>query len=618
MVAEIRQLEPGRRIFEARAGESIRALRARFRKYRIGLMPVMMPIPAAAWVLAPRRILAYNSRLERHHLRLSLASWLFLRGVPLDRIFLRPFSGETVRPAGHRVIEGCAPNAKRKTVAVLTPYFPYPLAHGGAVRMFNLLRETTREFNVILYAFTEGEEPEVAPVLEFCSRVYLVEKPRYREPRWSTIRPPEVGEYFSPAMLALWKSRDADVAQVEYAYLASYGGDVLVEHDVTFDLYGQIRERKKTFSAWWDWWRWRRFEMRAVRAYQRVVVMSEKDRALLRGGTVIENGVDLTRFVPQPELPGRKVLFIGSFRHFPNIVAFRFLTEEILPRVPDVELTVVAGPDAWLHWTQHTGMLRPPYSFRILEFVSDVRPLYHEANLVAVPTLESAGTNVKVLEAMAMERAVVSTLSGCAGLGAEHGVDVWIANGAADFAAGIGRLLGDRELRMKIAAAGRALVEKGFDWRAIGLRHREMIRELSGTGIEIRPATREDLEAISAIQNDSPEGSQWAAESYLDHECVVAMILGKVVGFVVTRVTAPGEWEVLNIAVERSARQKGVARTLMETVLAGRRGTWFLEVRESNEAAINLYKTLGFLAVGRREIYYHNPLEAAIVMRVFS
>ena len=163
MVAEIRGLEPGRRIFEARADESFWALRARFRKYRIGLMPALMPIPRAAWLLAPRRILAYNSRLERHHVGLSIASWLFLRGVPLDRIFLRPFSHETVRPTGHRVIDGRALNANRKTIAVLTPYFPYPLAHGGAVRMFNLLRETAREFNVILYAFTEGEEPEVAP-----------------------------------------------------------------------------------------------------------------------------------------------------------------------------------------------------------------------------------------------------------------------------------------------------------------------------------------------------------------------------------------------------------------------------------------------------------------------
>ncbi len=618
MVAEIRRLEPGRRVFEAHGDESYSTLRQRFRKYRIGLMPALMPIPRAAWWLAPTRILAYNSRLERHHLRLSIASWLFLRGVALDRIFLRPFSGETVRPAGHRAIEGRARRAKRKSIAVLTPYFPYPLSHGGAVRMFNLLRETAREFDVILYAFTEGPVTEPGPVLEFCSRVYLVEKPRYREPRWSTIAPPEVGEYFSPEMVKLWRAREADVAQVEYTYLAAYGGDVLVEHDVTFDLYAQIRARRKTFGAWWDWWRWHRFETRAVQGFKSVVVMSEKDREMLGTGRVIENGVDLARFVPRAEAVGRKVLFIGSFRHFPNIVAFRYLTGEILPLAGGVDLTVVAGPDAWLHWVHQTGMLRPSFDFRILEFVEDVRPLYHEANIVVVPTLESAGTNVKVLEAMAMGRAVISTSSGCAGLGCEHGVNIWIADTAAEFAAGITRLLEDDALRGRIAAAGRRHVEKRFDWRTIGLRQRALLRELSGRALEIREATRDDLPAIEGIQSASPGASQWQPDGYLDHDCRVAVVEGRVIGFLASRATAPDEGEILNMAVAPDFRRGGIGRMLLETLLAGDRRAWFLEVRESNYGAISLYKTLGFLAQGRRENYYLQPVEAAIVMRVFS
>ena len=618
MVEEVRRLVPERRVFEASAGESYRVLRARFRKYRIGLMPALMPLPRAAWLLAPTKILAYNRRLERHHVKLSIASWLFLRGVPLDRIFLRPFSNQTVRPAGHRAIEGRASNGRRKSIAVLTPYFPYPLSHGGAVRMFNLLRETAREFNVTLYAFTEGTAPETGPVLEFCSRVYLVEKPRYREPRWSTIAPPEVGEYESPAMRSLWNARQADVAQVEYTYLASYGGDVLVEHDVTFDLYAQIRARKKTLSAWWDWWRWHRFETRAVKEFRSVVVMSEKDRVLLGVGTVIENGVDLARFSPETEKPGRKLLFIGSFRHFPNIDAFRYLTEQILPLAPQVDLTVVAGPDAWLHWANRTGTLMPAGSFRILEFVEDVRPLYHEANIVMVPTLESAGTNVKVLEAMAMRRAVISTPSGCAGIGTEHGVNLWIADTPAEFADGIAKLLEDDALRAKIAAGGRALVEQRFDWRSIGLRQRALLRELSGNPVEIREATRGDLAAIATIQSASPEASQWAPEDYLNHDCMVAVVSGRVAGFMVTRSTAPDEREILNAAVDPALRRTGIGRVLVETVLATARGWWFLEVRESNSAAINLYKTLGFSPSGRRENYYHDPAEAAIVMRVFS
>ena len=361
--------------------------------------------------------------------------------------------------------------------------------------------------------------------------MYLVDKPRYREPRWSTLRPPEACEYQSPAMRALWSERQADAAQVEYTYLAPYGGDILVEHDVTWDLYAQVLARKtlagkKTFSAWWDWKRWKRFEDRAIRRFSRVVAMSEKDRELLGvpHARVIENGVDLARFEPGPdgkEAPGRRLLFIGSFRHFPNMVAFRFLTEEILPLTPDVELTVVAGPDPWPHWRNLTGTLQPPPDrrVRILEFVADVRPLYRETNLVVVPTLESAGTNVKVLEALAMERAVVSTPSGCAGLGLKHGETAWIADSAEGLAEGIRTLLEDGELRAKIAQAGREHARRHFDWRAIGLRQRALLRdtmrEKTGDPLLLRPAGEADLEAIARIQAASPEAAQWEPRDYL-------------------------------------------------------------------------------------------------------
>ncbi len=61
--------------------------------------------------------------------------------------------------------------------------------------------------------------------------------------------------------------------------------------------------------------------------------MSPKDAALLGIGTarVIENGVDLSRFQPEPELPGHRLLFIGSFNHFPNVEAFRFFREAVWP-----------------------------------------------------------------------------------------------------------------------------------------------------------------------------------------------------------------------------------------------------------------------------------------------
>ncbi len=637
MCEEIRRLEPSRRIFEVRLEEAA-GVRRKFRGYRVGLAAVLFtgdaqyaPLRRAAFRLAPRKILAYNSRLERHHLRLSnwIASWLFLRGVPLDRIWLRPKwlapwrKDRTERPSGHRSIEG-RPARGRPVVAVLSPYLPYPLAHGGAVRIFHLLREAAREFDIHLYAFAEGDiaSADLEPVLQFVSRVCLVKKPRYREPRWSTLAPPEVCEYDSPEMHRLWRARQGAVSQVEYTYLARYGGDVLVEHDVTYDLYAQVRARKQTLSAWWDWWRWRRFEQRAVRRFARVVVMSEKDKALLKADSVhaIPNGVDLLRFRAEPERPGRRLLFIGSFRHFPNIVAYRFLTEQVLPLVDDVELTVVAGPDPWLHWRNFTGLLPPPENPRVrfFEFVADVRPLYVECNLAVVPTLESAGTNVKVVEALAMKRAVVSTRSGCAGLGLEHGSTAWIADSAEGLAQGIQKLLADARLRVQIAAAGYAHARRRFDWRAIGRSQRALLRELAGDSVQIRPLGVRDLEAIQNIQAESPQAAQWEPASYLGFDCRVALVRGEVCGFIACREAGPEEWEILNLAVAPAHRRQGVGLRLLESALDRKQVTWFLEVRESNREAVELYASAGFEVVAARKNYYTGPVETAIVMRFLS
>ena len=640
MCAEIRKLVPDRRHLEVRLQDAPK-LRGMLRGYRIGLAPVLFTkdpkysaLRRAAFLLAPFKILAYSGRLERHHLRLSepVASWLFWRGVPLDRIYLRPKwlvpwrHDRTIRPAGHRVIEGREKREGRATIALLTPYFPYPLSHGGAVRIFHLLREIAHEFDIDLYAFIEDgiRECDLGPVQAIVTKIYTVEKPRYREPRWSTLAPPEIGEYDSPAMLELWRARKTGVSQVEYTHLAPYGGDILVEHDVTQDLYAQVLRRKRTRWAWWEWWRWKRFEDRAVRQFARVIVMSDKDRELLAipNARVIENGVDLDRFEPSPETPGRKLLFVGSFRHFPNIVAFRFLTERVLPLLTDVELTVVAGPDPWLHWTNQTGALRPPVDPRITihEFVADVRPLYRETNLVLVTTLESAGTNVKVLEALAMERAVVSTSSGCAGLGLDHLNNIWIADDAESIAAAIRTLLSDDELRGRIGRAGREHASRHFDWRSIGRRQRELLRERTGDPLVLRLATQDDLGAIARIQAASPQASQWKIDDYLAQECRVACLRGsqQIAGFLVCRETAPREREILNVAVAPAARRRGVARRLLEEELARGERTWFLEVRESNEKAIALYESLGFRRVGARKNYYEDPSETGIVMRFLS
>ena len=133
----------------------------------------------------------------------------------------------------------------------------------------------------------------------------------------------------------------------------------------------------------------------------------------------------------------------------------------------------------------------------------------------------------------------------------------------------------------------------------------------------VRAATPEDLVAIAQIQARSPEASQWEPDSYLNYDCIV-MADPHVLGFLVARQTAPGEREILNLAVDPTQRRRGAARALLEAELGREKNQWFLEVRESNASAIALYQSAGFRVAGRRESYYSNPPESGIVMKFNS
>ncbi|MGO9232108.1 MAG: ribosomal protein S18-alanine N-acetyltransferase [Bryobacteraceae bacterium] len=134
----------------------------------------------------------------------------------------------------------------------------------------------------------------------------------------------------------------------------------------------------------------------------------------------------------------------------------------------------------------------------------------------------------------------------------------------------------------------------------------------------IRRGSAEDLAAIAAIQAASPEAADWQPADYLAHRLLVAIGGAGVMGFVAARPVAEGEFEILNLAVAPEFRRQGIARELLEALFQDSHGTFFLEVRESNQAAQMCYKSLGFQSIGRRPGYYEGPSEAAIVMKFHS
>src|SRR6202023_1735371 len=142
-----------------------------------------------------------------------------------------------------------------------------------------------------------------------------------------------------------------DIVQLEFTQMAQYSSEcasartILVEHDITYDLYAQMLS---TSNDDWEIRRqyelWTSFEMAAWRQVDRVVTMSEKDRVLVPGATAIPNGVDLDRFQPSSQQPDpRRLLFIGSFAHRPNVLALEFFLRDVFPHLENVTLHLIAG-----------------------------------------------------------------------------------------------------------------------------------------------------------------------------------------------------------------------------------------------------------------------------------
>jgi glycosyltransferase involved in cell wall biosynthesis len=370
-------------------------------------------------------------------------------------------------------------------VLVLSPYLPFPLSHGGAVRMFSLCRALASRVDYVLICFREkNDRVDYDKLHEVFREIHVV---GIDELHSNPALPAQVSGYESTSMRALipeicFKQR-IDLLQVEYTQMAGYRETVphlpaiLVEHDITFTLFRQLADREPGAAAESEYKKWLRFERDRLKAFDMIWTMSGYDReqAIAEGAAaertvVIPNGVDLERYSCGPEIGnGHEILYVGSFRHRPNYLGFEELRRSIMPAVwdefPDARLVVVAGPDHEKYWP---GSREVDPRITVLGLVSDVEPLYRACSVVAVPLPVSAGTNIKLMEALSCQRAVVSTAVGCVGLALRDEEELLVRELGAEFAEGVCRLLRDPGERKAIAARGRQTAELRFGWNLIG------------------------------------------------------------------------------------------------------------------------------------------------------
>lgn len=433
----------------------------------------------------------YPAALEVLRLARKAPAWL--RPLPSPAI-----SDELVFAIGSGSI-AVFPGIERRAnpvILIVSPYVPFPLSHGGAVRMFNLMSRAARDFDQVLISFADDLAPVPREVLGMCTEVVLVKR-FGSHARPSTGRPDVVEEFDSAAFHAavrqtLRKWQPA-IAQLEFTQMAQYAEDcapaktILVEHDITLDLVRQLLAQGEDWELRRQLTRWERFEREAWQRLDCVITMSEKDRRIVNGNRAITlaNGVDIERFRPSGREPDPfRMLFIGSFAHLPNVLALEFFLNKVWPELQPLPVTlhVIAGsrPEYYLnHYRDRVQLDLNQPGIELEGFVSDVRPAYDRAAIVVAPLLASAGTNIKIMEAMAMGRAIVSTPAGINGLDLEPGRDLVVKDRPETMAQAIIDLLQNPERRQEIERQARETVVRRFDWNIISERQSAIYRELA-------------------------------------------------------------------------------------------------------------------------------------------
>ncbi len=380
-------------------------------------------------------------------------------------------------------------------ILFLTGNLPYPPTDGWKIRVFSLIRHLSRRHRVSLVSFMRTtEDPKAVEALRtYCADLWVIP----RDPRYSPWKLflGMVGQTAFPLLnyrdrqmedllREVLQKRAFDIVQVESLAMAQYCSaasfsTVLDLHNIESLLIKRYALQEtnllKRGYAEIMWRKVAAYERATCKRFTHCLTCSEEDQRLVQAFagvervTVIPNGVDLQAYTPDgtPPKPFNRLVFVGRMDYHANVDGVRWFCREILPHIrtqkPDVVFQIVGG-----YPTNDVKRLARPGEIEVTGFVQDVRPYLKEATAVVVPLRIGGGTRFKILESLAMGKAVISTTLGAEGIAAIDGREILLADHPTQFADRVIDVLGNPELQQSLHNAGRELVEARYSWASIG------------------------------------------------------------------------------------------------------------------------------------------------------
>ncbi|MGH2568589.1 MAG: glycosyltransferase [Bacteroidota bacterium] len=377
----------------------------------------------------------------------------------------------------------------------LMPYCPVPPIFGGALRIYYLLKTMVDQHSVTV--LTYGSEADRRGMLDaFGGRIKAVHMIPHR---WIA-RFRRLGQLYAlctnqsyfgflthrremqELIDRLLSSEEFDIVQSEFPMMASFdfktdAVKIMDAHNVEYDNFRRMWQNVRSFVRRAHYHReYRAFfleELEACRKQDALFVTSTRDRDLFDlhhphlPKYVVPNGVDTEYFRPSEDnSEPSSLVFTGMMGYVPNYDGMLYFLDEIFPliqrEVPDAKIYIVGNrpPQELLR--------RRSLNVVVTDFVPDVRPYIQRASVYVVPLRMGGGTRLKVVEAMAMKKPIVTTSVGCEGIEVEHGATAYVEDDPRRFAERVVELMRSPLVRRQFVERGYELVRSRYDWRVVG------------------------------------------------------------------------------------------------------------------------------------------------------